>query len=375
MKKILLASVGVFAASAFTAQAAEPVKLSISGDMIQYLGYADNDLDGYTNVDQQGDANIIFSGETRLDNGLTVGVVVDMNATQGEDSASAGANKNVKYAYGYLAGKYGKISLGQQQNVAALIHHSAPAFGLGAQDGDWMNWVVNSENRAVQTTYVDDDKAADKINIFTPVWNGLQAGFSYVPDTNIANTGETSMAEKYTTHAGQDASSGDLYAFGATYDNEFSNGVGLGVDVSYIIGNLAGPAVGNQEIKFSAIQTGANVTYAGFTVGGSYLNRAADGGYRGQVQAGDSWDVGVAYEAEPWGVSLSYFGSKSRAFVSGINANEDEAQAISLAGKYNVGPGVELNGTIARVDYDTDSNDNARDNQGWAVVTGVRVRF
>lgn len=378
MKKILLASVGAFAVSMVSAQAAEPVKLSIGGEMTQWFGYADNDVKGFNDVDQQSDALINFSGETALDNGLTVGVRVVTQATQRKNAYSNGPNRNVKYAYGYISGKYGLLSLGQQQNIGIKIHNSAPDVStIGAQDGNWMNWIVAPSGKTTSAsgnsfgfndinmaTYVVDDRAADKINYFTPTWNGLQAGFTYVPDTNLGNTGALSMAQKY----GADNSAGDLYVAGLSYKQDF-NGVGLGADVSYIAGNLAS---GVAEYKLNAVQSGISVSYKDFTLGGSYLNRSSGTGREAKalVQAGDFWDVGLSYDADPWAVSFVYYQGNARTFDT---TQKDQTRLFNLGGRYNLGPGINLTGSIFHADYDSKYKEN--ENKGWGVVSGLSIAF
>ena len=92
MKKILLGSTAIVAAgmiaSVPTADAASKMKLGVGGYMEQWFGFTSGD-DGvaqdYSGFDIKSDPEIFFKGKTKLDNGITVGVNVQLEATQNGD--------------------------------------------------------------------------------------------------------------------------------------------------------------------------------------------------------------------------------------------------------------------------------------------------
>ena len=366
MKKILLASAGLLALGSFGAQAAEPLKLSIGGDMNQWVGYASNK--SYMNaadVDTMGDAHIDFTGETTLDNGLTVGVFVESNASQDASTHGTVGNPAIEESYLYLSGKFGHLSLGQQDNIAATVHNSAPEVsGLGSQDGDWMDFILTpGGNIATQVTYLSTE-ATDNISYLTPSLYGFQLGFSYVPDTVVANSGALSIAQQHQ----------DLYAGSLVYTGELGP-VGVSADLSMLSGNTT-----DSQANSKTYQGGLQVSYAGFTLGGSYMQQNVSSKAAAELGAGDSrgFDVGLSYEFEPFAVSLAYFNGKTDYAGS---AGSDKVQAWNLGGSYNVGPGVDLIGSVMRAKFDSktandfSTDDGITKNQGWAVVTGVRVAF
>ena len=92
MKKVLLGSTAIVAAgmiaSAPSAIAAEKIKIGVGGYMEQWFGYAsgdDNSTEDFSGFDVKSDAEIIFKGKTTLDNGISVGVNVQL-----EGNANAG---------------------------------------------------------------------------------------------------------------------------------------------------------------------------------------------------------------------------------------------------------------------------------------------
>ncbi len=375
MKKILTASTALvaFGALATGAQAAEPLKVGVSGYMQQWIGYADND--NYrtsrpataatnaagterSNVDVQSDTEVHFKGSTKLDNGLTVGVTVEMEGAGGVDEQ-----------YLTVSGSFGQIKIGQEDNVGALIHNASPDVGISLQDGDVAKWIASSNViGGTMQTFASDDSDAEKIIYVSPSFMGLAFGASYTPD--IRSNGDTSIAA-----AGQ-----DLWVAGFAYANEFS-----GVKVSADVG--AGWANGIDQAAaantgFTVYQGGLNVSYAGFTVGGSYMNRKYENtrlAATAFADAGDgyAWDAGVSYATGPYAVSLSYFQSSYEGAVGANNGNEDEIQSWMLSGKYTMGPGIDARASLFTAEYDDEAGaaTPANSNEGWGLVTGMTVTF
>ncbi|HLN25918.1 MAG TPA: porin, partial [Patescibacteria group bacterium] len=254
MKKVLFASAALIALGAGSAQAVEPVKLDIGGYMNQWVGYATNKDSavlsptqtgkGSAKVDVQDDVEIDFKGSTKLDNGLSVGVEVDTNGSQGRSVRSTGANGDGKRSFATVSGGFGALEVGEQDNVGALIHSGSPDVGgIGGQDGNFMNWVAapagHSDTR--QRTYAGDDRTENKVIYITPAFHGLSAGVSYTPNIENSQTGHTSITSNFSNSIdpsnGQLA--GDLYVYGLAYNAEFS-GVTIKSDLGAGNANVAG---------------------------------------------------------------------------------------------------------------------------------------
>src|SRR5512134_2754393 len=91
MKKLLygttaLATMGIVAGIAADASAAERLKLGLGGYHQQWVVFSNQDIDGlagsnnYNSVDQKHNSEVCFIGETTLDNNLTFGVNVQLEA-------------------------------------------------------------------------------------------------------------------------------------------------------------------------------------------------------------------------------------------------------------------------------------------------------
>ena len=79
MKKVLLAGTALVGAALFAAPASAELKLDLGGHFKGYGVYVDEDAEAADQRDFEfrKDTEIHFTGETTLDNGLTVGVHVE----------------------------------------------------------------------------------------------------------------------------------------------------------------------------------------------------------------------------------------------------------------------------------------------------------
>src|SRR5258707_12357559 len=121
MKKILLGSTALLGAAvaAAPAQAADGIKLSLGGFFRTAVLYniddhGKNDLGNRRYNDGVfSDGEIYFLGKTTLDNGLTVGVRVELEAEQSGDQIDA--------AYAYFQGGFGEARIGSQLGALATM--------------------------------------------------------------------------------------------------------------------------------------------------------------------------------------------------------------------------------------------------------------
>lgn len=363
MKKLLgitTALVGLTALAA-SAQASDPVKLSLGGYSYWYVGYSSNNIRGtdHQEVDVKGDNEIWFDGSTKLDNGITVAAHIELEAGGGTES---NAGDGIDESYVTLSGGFGKFIIGTEDNAVALLHVSAPDVGLGLSDGDYGLWVVSPLTLEFYTTWADRDGDAEKIAYFTPAFHGLTFGISYTP--NVASE------DNRATIAVTPASAHDAIALALGYTREFG-AFSLATSAGYYRHSVDG-LDDSEEFTF-----GAKLGYAGWTVGGSFRHSEEDdriGGGSGQNSiAGDgiAYDVGVSYTSGPMAVSLGYFASD--AYGIGAGASDQEMRLIQLSGAYELGAGVSVVGSLFYNEYNGDAATG--DNDGIAFVSGMRLTF
>ncbi len=361
---------GLLAADAV--EAADPLRLEVRGFRNEYFGVVSVESDvaseNFSNTNHFSDGEVQFRGSTTLDNGIVVGVRVELEAFTSGDQ--------VDENYVFLEGGFGRLQLGSDDPAPYQQALVAPNVGVPINSGWLSNFIpepAGFTTGAFQTTpeiSIDDNM----VNYFSPRFAGFQLGLAYIPDLGEGGDGNNNAPfgngeGNNTTAEDNDRSHG--FGVGLNYSNSF-NGIDLGLSGGYqVVGppdenasNLAGT---DDKQTVSAYNFGLNVGFAGFTLGGSW------GGYDIDDQGandGFHWDVGASYETGPWGVSATFIMGEREGDVA-VN-DEDESLAAAAAVSYTLGPGVRTNLTALYADYDAE-DDN--DGEGFGAVLGIRVDF
>ena len=368
MKKFLVATTALVAVAALstTAQAADPIKLSIGGFMHQWVGYTDNENDttvadgvAMSEVGTWSNAEIYFRGNTKLDNGLTVGVNIDTERSGGADGVSDDTFLSVSSA------SLGTVKIGSTKGVSYGLSHTHGDVALGLSDTDATSFVANNLGLDLDTLTSSTD--GHKAIYLTPNMGGFQAGVSYglVNETNVGS------ADLRTT--GNDLQ----YNAGIAYNGDMG-GVSVGADVNYELiedGGITGVDVSNEE----NIRVGVQVGVAGFTVTAAFQD--VDNNANITNADAQKWEAGVKYATGPYAVSLGYLNVQTDDNTTAATAGaalEDESQFWALSGSYDLGAGVTFAGSVFNLDND-DASDNAafsaNDANNWGVVAGLKVSF
>ncbi|QNT69599.1 porin [Defluviicoccus vanus] len=420
MKKILLATTalataalvagaaGDAAAQEATSKAAERIKLGISGYHQQWgVGLSQDIKDTGPNtiktnaVDQKHNSEICFIGQTTLDNGLTVGVNVQVEANTDADQ--------IDESYLFLQGpSLGQLILGDENNAGYLLHVTAPDGGIVLDEGDftnidaWVNTGISSYfDTPVGTTnlrLLDNDSG--KFTYITPRFAGLQAGVSYIPQ---AEAGGDNNNGSYFVRNGNAGYQGTQIAAG---QNRYANGWAGGVNytqqfgviglqssggVQYFPRSKVQP-VGKNGSDVFAYNLGAQIAYGGFSVGGAFIDsmnkntvQATNntGGVSSYSLGGYSYTVGAAYEFGPYKIGLDYMYGQSPGVISSTNpalanntGNDQSLQQAVLSGTWTMGPGIRLVGGVFAYDLQTDTPQvTGYNNQGVGAATAIKLNF
>ncbi len=366
MKKLLVASTALVAFAAVnSAQAADPIKISVGGYMNQYVGYANQDEDlqqNFAEVNINSETELYFRGSTKLDNGLTVGVNIDRYSDR---SDSGGDDVFMQVSSDSL----GKLRIGQTKGSAYALSHASKNVAIGNNDGDVSDWINRPGTRVYtdQTQTASEANDGQKIVYWTPNLGGFTAGLSYGLDRNDA------AIEGVVDVGGTNTANDTAWDTGLAYNGEFS-GVSIGADVTFQRNFDGGNSNSALAEDRHAWRGGLSVGVAGFTIAGSYKDVTNEQNVK-DVDA-EAWEFGVAYETGPYGVSLSYFHAEED---TGPNATtQHEADTWVLGGSYDLGAGVTLVGSIFGAEYDdgtTNASNATTDNEGYGVVTGLKVSF
>ncbi len=375
MKKLLLGTTALAAAAAFSvpALAADKIELGLRGFFTGATAYADID-----DVDLQGpvqddnfeevllgtNSEIHFIGKTTLDNGLQIGfrAELELEADNRDDIIVPDDNPTpdieddlIDEVYLQIDGGFGRVQLGQQDGVADQMIISAPnvfsevtissidqgidpfrsqyAF-LSREDVTGDSVELNRIDTAPDYT---DDKA--KIIFITPRIAGLQVGASFQPVN-----GRNGEGIRFDETTGQgtpsdilDDNFGNNYVeVAANFKHNFGTAE-VGVSASYGTGEGGNAAEDPEEYH-----VGAQVKYAGFTLGGAFKEAQVSG--NANVDKTQVFDAGLTYETGPWTVGASYGQTDGPRDDEQAFFSDDLLQQRAIIGgmAYKFGPGMEV---------------------------------
>lgn len=387
MKKLLLTTALVGVAFVATPAMAE-VQLGLGGHFKGYVTWNDQDEvntaaagDESRNFDIVRDTEIHFTGETTLDNGLTVGFHSEAQADGGEFSTQE--------SYAYFAGNWGRVNFGAEDGVAYLLQVAAPAADSNI---DGIRQYVNPinygliENNALmplgfaQLDYAQDVSGyADKLTYISPVFNGFQGGISYAPTANYAADGLTTAgAGAGGAGAGGGVGFADaedalenIWELAARYEGQF-NAVRLALGAGYThAGIQQDTAPGNSEDQKSW-NVGANLGFGPFNVGAAYVtdNNALQGSFDTST-----WVVGADYTTGPFVIGVSYLDrTDDNAGLGAAAGNDFDSKRYSGGVTYTYGPGMSFRGSVHHVSHDLNTVGQS-DPDATSVLLGTQINF
>jgi hypothetical protein len=392
MKKILLGTTAIAAAALYAQAAQAQITVSLGGYTEFFGAYYDDDVAGRTSREFQIETEIVVRADGKADNGLLYGAKVELQ------NSSAGGGVSTDEASVYLSGTWGRIELGDFDGAADTLAIYAPLVGVEQIDGDAYDFLdVTTPLRTgavageagtrfgAQPFFglvkAPDSGDATKIMYLTPRFAGVQAGVSYA--TQNQNEGQSVVALKTQTVGYK-----DFWEFGANYTGSFAGfSVAVGATGSMasgedrqgapFAGGLGQPPATQLE-DFFAWQAGAQVGYAGFKVGGGYID-ADDYGARRNTVAGDAtaWHVGASYTAGPFAVGVTY--ADAEGAKGGFTTYASDYKTYGGGVAYTLAPGLVLQGDLMYVDEEvinvTRPGALTESNEGYVAVISTRLNF
>jgi predicted porin len=436
MKKILLASSALLAFGAVSAQAADPIKLGISGSIVENFGYVDNSklnesaappTTKVNKVHEQDDGTISILGKTTLDNGITVAAQWDLYGYSGSQSRSVNGSCGksasaftaatptstcagdiaLKRAYVTIGTAAGTVILGEREDATYIVHTSAPDVSPLAPIGDgyFYYWMVDPANHRNLTLDNDSryDDRGNKVTYISPAFHGLAAAFTYIPSVSSSagsGSGTPATSSDTATYVGNGQINGanfggDAYGGGLAYSDNL-RGVAVKADATVVQANI---------VNLRIYQQGLQVSYAGFTLGGSSLirevpgNATVNGIYsyasaattagvgttpaaiaQAAAYAGNTFTIGLSYATGPYSVSAAMFHDNTKS-IKALNGTgkADSTDVYDFGAAYAAGPGVTLRAGVGYVDYKGSLLNAAtpwvNNNDGIIALTGVKLDF
>jgi hypothetical protein len=434
MKKVLYGTTALVAAGFAAGQAsADGIKLGISGF---YRGSAGiligGDQHAGTGATKSGkgtgvgdfqrtsggfrqEIRINFKGETTLDNGITVGVLVGINP--GSTNANTTATQ-LNRAYVNFSGKYGDVRFGAGSPLDALAQtcvydpgNVTANFGVNSANQDFTNaGLGNLETVGVASfetaaaTCATFTQKGTSIAYFSPAFGGFTFAVSYTPEGTTNFTSGSQGLGNGTDLKNNKAE--NILTAGADYNHDFGGGwtllVGGGGQWAFTGHTSLGKSMHNNKPSMYSLGFQLGIP-GGFTAGASgalYENYPNEGPTFEASNAGtsgaDGWvaAAGVSYTIDA--VSLGLEGIYGRyqtlqgcpgggsAACDGHGPGHDYVLGISLNGAYALGPGINLEGQVAYTKYHpgagNDNDDPALDGNplnydAVEIDAGVAINF
>jgi outer membrane protein OmpU len=370
MKKILMSTSALVAAGMLVAApASAKVKIGVGGFMSMTAGFVDNDESfevapnsglGQTERDSYNlimDSEVYFRGNTKLDNGTRVDVIIQMEADQA-------GNGVIDESYMKLTGGFGDVRVGSTAFATAVLRNTAVYTGPYRLDTpDLNNFITVPTDVTVRRGNTAAQAGNDQVKVayISPIFNGLRFGASWLNDASTGNTAANVGGTGGTTT--------QAYDIGIQYGNKTFK-----VDLSQY------KQIGTAANTFKQNRAGINVTLGATKIGASMAKqdnvgqRTVAGNNKGSTtdsDQGDAFDIGVSHKIGAYTVGLAYFNSKSDLAAAG----DDEETSMSLGASTAIGPGVTGSVGIYNVDHTDVTNTATNNNNGWALIGQVKVAF
>ena len=326
------------------------------------------------------DTELHVKVEGKTDNGIGYGGVIELNADVTEDGDSDGVNADKTFLFVDTA--WGRGEFGNMSGAEHILKVDASTFAraTGGIDGDWYyyanvqpssngypvdsgvshgNFIIHPDLPSQHSKGNTEDST--KISYYTPRIAGFQGGVSYTNDQGDAGTaaGFSSDNDSVQYH--------NVWSGGVNYTGQFND---IGVAAS-----LTGETGKDEDRDLESLKAwaaGANVSYMGFTAGGSYgdwnKSQITDGfgGYDGNY-----WTLGGAYAFGPAAVSVTYLDSK---FADGTGLDNKFSNLV-VGADYQLAPGFVPYAEVSFFDTKTDINTGLAENDGSVWLIGSELTF
>lgn len=378
MKKVLMGTTALVAAGmmAGAAQAQEemmeePISLSLGGYYRAAIGsVSGNDGPDQPEADRHTigiaqDSEISISGETVLDNGLTVGVRAHLEvigANPGTDTFDE--------VWMYFRDDFGQLRLGSINSVRQEMTNFAPGgasnFGVNTP---FFTFASNS-GLATFNDFIGDEHAA-KLVYFSPTFNGFRLGLSWAPDDN---DGGQQYANNASGNVGQFQ---NHIAIGAEFSQSFMEGSSVRIAGGYETYEAEAPAAdpckdaAGKNCEPSSLHLGATISFDQVSFGGGWMKIE-------QLNNQDKtiYDLGLSWSDGPMTAGLQWgHASTGNAAKMGMPQADTELNRYAVNGTLVLGPGIDLQAQLDFGENDAPGQNAEADNDWTQFMLGTAITF
>jgi len=388
MRKLLLATTALAGAALFAgaAQANQGMEVTVGGYNDFRAGFMGEDLTAGPGVarrknDFENEYALDVEAKAKAGNGMEYGAVATL--WNGADTNNVPGNNNIHLhnAYGYVNGAWGQVRLGDHHGVSDF-HVEAPlSYSFGGQvDGYYTEFVSGAVN-AIGPHFVDDIDASTRVTYMTPKFgmdgHKVQAGVSYAPN-------DYEPGQAVTGVTGGTGYKNEVKV-GAQYEGSFMNKVSalVGATLQTADADNGATLTGLAKKDYTAWDVGAQLGYAGFTVGGNYAGGGRYGTVDGQNNGQHAWTIGAGYKFDRASFAGSYLSGRgynnnagtrtSAAFVN-TDTNYSRLTAWGLGAGYSLFDGMTTSVDTLFFKQEAPTGGLSAD-EGHVVILSNRVAF
>jgi len=341
--------------------------------------------------------------DAKAESGLKYGGMMEFNTNTSQ--SKTGSSNILNKAMIYAEDVFGRLEAGSYDGATGKFRENTfdkidVATG-GAWGGDSVFWIngKTASGKDLDAIFLlspdlvvahDASGSANKITYFTPKWNGMQLGLTYVPDSAVKGTVNNAMSQSGNTF-------NETIENGAVKDPKFKPGyrnvldLGLKYDVKFndvAVSSFISGEIG-QSKKYHdtslharkplrAWEIGSSVNYKDLTLGASYGDWGTSGVYKdttkGNKRRSSFYTLGVGYSICDLSAAVTYFNSKAATGLHGgiKQGKYDKASMLSFALQYKLMPGFV---PYAEVTHFKLAEHNQVVNKGNILLVGTKLSF
>lgn len=316
---------------------AGPIDLTVGGFFTQSVAAVDANS-GTANLEDEAlvqNAEIHFKGKAMLDSGTEIGLNIQLEAETSDDQ--------IDEHYVYAKGDWGKLIVGAENGVAHLGEVTAPGFVAGFKmannsltdaiiekvyDVALGANAIEDANMSTKIEHISGD--ANKVSYFSPRLNGLQLGFSFAPNNDDTDGGESNFVEV------ADGTQEDIMEFSVNYKMSMMNGTRVKLAYTQVEGSTVGVGADPESYGY-----GAQVAYQNYVVGVNQTTYENLGTLAGDKYT-DSEEIETTNIAAVYKMGATRFGiGFTDSEETGVNDNVDYEEMM-IGGSTKVADGVRV---------------------------------
>jgi len=298
--------------------------------------------------------------------GTTVGSgnnALASTSNTGVSALTSGQTLYVRRAFAYLAGaNWGLIRMGQTDGVTGIFDNGITT-GQQAGQGLWNGDAPIVAGGAGSVTYPwlsqqGAEYGSNKILYLSPQFAGFDFGFDWAPNNGnqesggfTASSGDPQLSSSIANVDG--ARWTNMYKVGARYQGTFGPvalyGFGAYIGSGHVnvpgFTPVAGSSFNGKYQGMSAGFVGAEVTFAGFSVGGAW-----QGGRYNETFAlapenatnAQAWSINGLYQTGPFTIGATYYQFDDQGAVALTGFSQQHQNAFGIGGNYQAAPGLQF---------------------------------